>query len=445
MVKKHIRAWHRFFTYSIWHVKLNRFPAWQRGGIKILRISMLAVKDFVRKDLSLRATALTLYSLLSIVPVLALIFGIAKGFGLEAYLDNELKSALGSQPIILENVLTYAHNMLASTKGGVIAGFGFGLLLWTVLQVLGNIEDAFNSIWYVQKPRTWVRKFTDYLSIMLIAPLFIIISGASNIYISTQIPSLLTRLSLLNDSVIHLVVISLKTLPFITTILLFFFVYQVLPNTRVRPKAAFTAAVIAGIVFQLFQWGYIAFQVGVSRYNTIYGSFASIPLFITWLQFGWMIVLIGAEISYSVQNIEIFEAEQQTGKISHKMRMLYSLCIVYHVAKQFKAAAAPPDAMQISGKTGIPVSLCKQLLNNLQKADLVAQTIEHEKSKEYCYVPAVDTSYLTLGYIINKLESYGELKKHEEDGQVMLNMKRHYIALEEAMNNASSNKNILDI
>ena len=431
-----------FITDDIWHVKLEKFPRWQRGMIKLLRVSIMAVKDYVHKKLSLRASALTLFTLMSIVPVLAMIFGIAHGFGLESYLDKQLQGLLGSQPVILENVMTYTHNLLGSTKGGVVAGLGFILLLWSVIQVLSNIEDAFNSIWYVNTPRTWARKFTDYLSIMMVAPVLIIISGAANIFITTQVQNILTHFSFLGSTITEAIIISLQILPFLTTSLLFTFLYLVMPNTRVKPKAAIVAGIIAGCVFQLFQWGYIAFQVGVSRYNTIYGSFASIPLFITWLQFSWMIVLIGAEISYSVQNIAIFQAERQTGNISHKMRMLFSLYILHYVAKRFKTALQPPDAVDIATKLNLPLNLCRQLLDTMQRCDLVAKTIEHDKSKEFCYVPAVDTSFLTMGYIINKLESLGELKKHESD--TLHQIKVHYIELENAMNKSSANKNILE-
>lgn len=431
-----------FITDDIWHVKLEKFPRWQRGAIKLLRISSMAVKDYERKKLGLRASALTLYSLMSIVPVLAMIFGVAHGFGLESYLDKQLQGLLGSQPVILDNVMTYTHNLLGSTKGGVVAGLGFVLLMWSVIQVLGNIEDAFNSIWYVTTPRTWARKFTDYLSIMMVAPVFIIISGAANIFITTQVQNILTRFSFLGSTITEAIIISLQILPYLTTSLLFTLLYLVMPNTRVKPKAALVAGVVAGSVFQIFQWGYIAFQVGVSRYNTIYGSFASIPLFITWLQFSWMIVLIGAEISYSVQNIAIFQAERQTGNISHKMRMLFSLYIMHYVAKRFKGALQPPDAVDIATKLNLPLNLCRQLLDSMQKCDLVAKTVEHDKSKEFCYVPAVDTGYLTMSYIINKLESLGELKKH--DSELLHRIKMEYIGLEDAMNNTSSNKNILE-
>lgn len=431
-----------FITHDVWHVKLDKFPRWQRGMIKILRITLVAVKDYVRKNLALRASALTLYSLLSIVPVVAMIFGIAQGFGLQDYLDSQLKNVLVGQPEVLENVMNYAHNLLGSTKGGVIAGLGFVLLLWSVLQVLSNIEEAFNSIWDVQKPRTMARQFTDYLSLMLVAPIFIVISGAANIFITTQVQHILTHLSFLGTFITELIIISLQVLPYITTSILFFLLYLVMPNTRVKPKAALTAGVIAGSAFQVFQWAYIAFQIGVSRYNTIYGSFASIPLFITWLQFSWMIVLIGAEISYSVQNIALFESEKQTGNISHKMRMLFSLYIMHYVAKRFKDALQPPDATEIATKLNLPLSLTRELLNTMQKCDLLAKTVEEGKNKEYCYLPALDLQYLKVGFIINKLESIGQLKKH--DSTVLHQIKLTYIELEDAMNQSSANKHILE-
>jgi membrane protein len=137
----------KFIRHGIWHLKLDKIPKWQRNPVKVIRICILAIKDYDKKDLSLRATALTLYTLLAIVPLVAMIFGISKGFGLETYLDEQLKKVFSSQPVVLENIISYSHNMLQTTKGGVIAGFGFALLMWTVLQVLGNIEDAFNSIW----------------------------------------------------------------------------------------------------------------------------------------------------------------------------------------------------------------------------------------------------------------------------------------------------------
>ncbi len=444
MKKVEIQTIREFFTHDIWHVKLEKFPMWQRGAIKLARIVLLAVKDYTQKQLALRATALTLYTLLSIVPVIAMIFGIAQGFGLEKYLTEQLNTAFSTQPEILNNLLDYVHNLLGKSKGGVIAGVGFALLLWSVLQVLGNIEDAFNFIWYVQTPRTWTRKFTDYLSIILVAPLFIILSGVANIFISTQIKSFAIDISFLGSTVSNAIIISIKLLPYITTALLFFLLYLVMPNTRVKPSSALYAGIVGGFVFQIFQWAYIEFQVGVSNYNAIYGSFASIPLFITWLQFSWMIVLVGAEISYSVQNVVDYQSDIQTSNISHEMRMLYSLYILHYVSKRFKEGDKAPAVKEVAKKLDLPSSLCKVLLQQLMRAKLVAETTE-TKGRESTYLPAMDISRLNMAFVINKMESVGEMKTGGAGDHELHRIKELYNELEKAMFNSPANRNITEL
>ncbi|MFA6261933.1 MAG: YihY/virulence factor BrkB family protein [Bacteroidia bacterium] len=433
-----------YFSDGIWQLRLDQYPKWQRGVIKLLRIIMLAVQDYSRKQLSLRATALTLYSLLAIVPVIAMIFGIAQGFGLEDYLTDQLKVAFSTQPTILENLLEYVHNLLGTTKGGIIAGFGFALLLWAVIQVLSNIEDAFNFIWYVQTPRTWTRKFSDYLSIMLFAPLFIVVSGALNIFITTQLSSLIQQIDFLGSFITGLIVFGIKFLPYMSTIVLFFLLYLVLPNTRVTTRSAWYAGIVTGIVFQLFQWGYIEFQYGVSNYNAIYGSFASIPLFITWLQFSWMIVLLGAEISYSVQNIREFEAEVQNSNISHKTRVLYCIHLMRIISERFHQAQKPLQIHEISDELEVPVNLCKSLLLILQKCGLVAQT-QHVTNKETGYIPAVDLTYLNIGFIIERIESMGADKVVIKPNETYDRIVQRYKGMEDDMLASKSNLHILEI
>ena len=431
-----------FFSHDIWYVKIDKFPRWQRGAIKLLRIVLLAIHDYTQKQLALRATALTLYTLLSIVPVIAMVFGIAQGFGLQQYLTDELNKAFATQPEILNNLLVYVQNLLGNTKGGIIAGFGFALLLWSVLQVLANIEDAFNFIWHVQTPRTWARKFTDYLSIILVAPLFIAFSGVATIFISTQIKWVAQEISFLGSTISQLIIISIQFLPYLTTSLLFFLLYLVMPNTRVKPASAAYAGILSGIVFQVFEWAYIAFQIGVSNYNTIYGSFASIPLFITFLQFSWIIVLIGAEISYSVQHVVEYESRVQMANLSHEMKMVYSLYLLHHIANKFKAGDKAPSVSEMSGRLGLQATICKTLLHQLVRAKLIAESVEG-KNKDAVYLPAIDIARLNIAFVVNKLESIGELRVSDSD--TLTKIKHLYNDLELATFNSASNKNITEI
>jgi membrane protein len=443
-MKFSVKKTKEFFLNDIWHVRLDKFPRWQRWFIKILRIVLLGVKDFNEKQLILRSSALTYYTLLSIVPVLAMIFGVAQGFGLENYIREQLSKAFEGQPEVRDNLLNYAHNMLQNTSGGWVAGFGFMLLIWSVVQVLGNIENALNSIWYVKTPRSWSRKFTDYLSIMVVAPVFIILTGSVNIFISTEIQNLAEALSVLGNTVKQLIIISIKFVPFISTWVLFFFVYMVMPNTRVKVKAALVAGIIAGTCFQLFQWGYIEFQVGVSRSNAIYGSFASIPMFITWLYFSWTIVLIGAEISYSIQNVKNFEGQRKTLNISHEQRILYHLYIIHFITQRFIKAEKAPSLNEISEQLDIPAPMCRTVADTSIKAGLLVESIDL-KTKEGVFTPAIDSSRLTMGYIIARIEGLGELKRSSQTSEAYQHIKSLYNQMEDDMYKSSANKHIADI
>lgn len=439
-----IRKITSFITNDIWHVKLEKFPRWQRWFIKILRIVVMSIKDFNEKQLILRSSALTYYALLSIVPVLAMIFGIAQGFGLEEMINREVSEAFASQPQVRDNLLGYSHNMLQNTRGGWVAGLGLVLLIWAVVQVLGNIENALNSIWYVKQARTWARKFTDYLAIMIIAPVFMLVIGSFNIFISTQIHELAQTLSVLGNTVQKLTIISIKFVPFISTWVLFSVVYMVMPNTQVKYSAALYAGIIAGTCFQIFQWGYIEFQVGVSRFNAIYGSFASIPLFITWLYFSWTIVLVGAEISYSIQNVKHFEGQQRTLNISHEQRMLFHLCVLNMIAKRFLDSKNAPTLTELSEHLDIPMALCRTIAGNCMKAGLIVEATDIQR-KENLYSPAIDVSKFKIGFIISKLQSVGEMKRGNAHTETYHRIKILYNQMEEAMYQSDANKNIAEL
>lgn len=431
-----------FFTYDIWHLKLDTFPRWQRGAIRLARIVIMSTQEYATKRLDLRSAALTLFTLLSIVPVIAMIFGIAKGFGLEEYLSKQIQLAFASQPVVVDNLLDYVHNLLGSVQGGIVAFTGFMFLLYVVVSLIGSIEDAFNNIWDVTIPRTWTRKFTDYLSIMFIAPLFIVLSGVITVYVATQIKEIAQELQIFGDTGSKLILFSLNVLPYISTIVLLFFMYLVLPNTKVKPKAAWYASIVAGIVFQIFQWGYVEFQLGVSRYNAIYGSFASVPLFIIWLQFSWMIILVGCEIAHAVQNVSNFESAQKNRSISQRSRMLNAIYILQYIAAQYKQRELPPAAADIATKLSLPHSMVRNLLDWLVQANLV---LKAETDKKQAYVPACETAILSLAFVVSKLIASGDARNEAEANKVFEHISAQYGQLEQAMMQSPENVNILEI
>lgn len=217
-----------FFNHKLWHIRLSKLDRKQSFFIKQLRIFALAVKGFNEDNCLLKSTALTYYTLFSIVPVIALAFAIAKGFGVQEMLQQQLLVDFSGQKDILQQAFVYADKMLQNTKGGLIAGIGIILLLWSVMKLLSNIESSFNEIWEIKKPRTWIRKITDYLSIMLVAPILIIISGTLTVTLKTGIDSVLGTVELLSP----LQFILLKLLAFALIWSMFTFLYLVLPNTK---------------------------------------------------------------------------------------------------------------------------------------------------------------------------------------------------------------------
>jgi membrane protein len=263
--------------------------------IDYLKIFTLAAQAFIKDNGSLRASALTLYTFLSIVPVIAMLFGIAKGFGFETLLEQLLLEQAPEQDQFIEKLFDMAKHLLASTKGGVVAGFGVAILFWTVLKVISNIEESFNHIWKVQEPRTPGRKLSDYLSVMLLAPLLLIAASSISIYVQTQLASIIHAIALPGT------IIVLKLLSYIPILILwglFSFVFIFMPNTTVNYRSGLMAGMISGTVYYIVQSLYVSLQIGVTSYNAIYGSFAALPLFLVWLQITWIIVLIGSEISF---------------------------------------------------------------------------------------------------------------------------------------------------
>ncbi|MCP3954460.1 MAG: YihY/virulence factor BrkB family protein, partial [Desulfobacterales bacterium] len=332
---------------DIWRTSFDNLPRYRVLFIKVLRVVILSIRGFAKDGCALRSSALTFYSLLSLVPAAAMAFGIAKGFGFERLLQRKLLEDFASQKEVVIKVIAFAQSFLENTRGGLIAGIGVVILFWTVLKVLSHIEHAFNNIWEVDQHRSLVRKFSDYLSLLFIGPVLIIMSSSVTVFITTQVAEIIQGISFLGYFS-WAIFTAMKLIPYGIIWALFTFVYMVMPNTRVKFVSGIAAGIAAGTVYQLVQWFYIAFQVGAARYNAIYGSFAALPLFLVWLQISWLIVLFGAEISYAVQHAGDYEHEPDFSNISPHYSRVLTLLIVHKVAKNFAAAEAPLTAAQLS-------------------------------------------------------------------------------------------------
>ncbi len=396
-----------FFTTDIWRARLEDLPFGKSFLIKQLRVIIITLRRFDEDKCFLRASSLTFYTLLSIVPVAAMLFGVAKGFGFERMFRKELLEGCPgeAQQEVMTKVIEFAESMLEATKGGLIAGIGLIVLFWSVIKVLGYIETSLNDIWEIKENRTWGRKFSDYLAVMVISPLLIIVSSSATVFITSQITQLTNQIKLLG-MISPLIFLSFKLIPYVLIWILFSVIYILMPNTKVNLKAGIVSGIIAGTIFQIVQWAYISFQVGTAKYNAIYGSFAALPLFLFWVQISWWVVLLGAELSFAIQNVGTYEYKLDSSKISHTFKKLLTLRVAHLLIGNFARCETPLTDSQISMRLEMPIRLLHQILHDLVESGLFIETRTKDDST-FGYQPACDIKKLTISSIVEAIEHHG--------------------------------------
>jgi len=433
----------QFLNADIWRLQAHKLPPRRSFWITQLRILLLAVRRFNIDKCELRASALTFYSLLSIVPVVALAFAVAKGFGVEKILGEQLMAKMQGQEEVAERIISFAQSFLENARGGAIAGVGIVLLLWTVIKVLGNVETSFNDIWGVKTSRTMGRKLADYLSIIMICPVLLILASSGTVLLTTQVSGLLERLSFLGYLADVLIWV-LKILPYGVIWLVFTFIYVFMPNTKVELKSALWGGILAGTIYQLVQLAYITFQIGVSNYGAIYGSFAALPLFLVWLQMSWLIVLLGAEISFAHQNVATYEFEQDCLSASYSFKRMIALMIASRCVKNFLHAEKPLTAEDISRESEVPIRLVRSVLYDLTEARLLSEIcLDHRE--DVAYQPACDIRSLTVAGIIERLDQQGATTVPIVESPEIQKLRETLMRLSETSEQSSANLKLQDL
>ena len=267
-------------------------------------ILWFSAKRYASDNHGQRAVALTYYTVFAIVPMAALLFGIAKGFDLDVRLKEELTTRLYQHKEILEWVCKFADTTLKQAQGGIVAGVGVVALIWTVLWLASNVERAFNDVWGLPTRKNIFRRFSDYLALILLTPLMLVIVGASGVTLRSTFNKLSEAAPDLGSTLPCLFSLAADLSPLLISIIVFTLIYLFAPNTKVRFSCALLAGIIGGILFQLLQDGFIFLQANIFKYNRIYGTFAVLPLFLVWLQWSWQIALFGAEIGFVSQNLD---------------------------------------------------------------------------------------------------------------------------------------------
>ncbi len=394
-----------FLQEDIWRIDSDALSPVRNLWYEIIKVLYLAIRFFTTKRVFNKAAALTYSTLLSIVPILAVVFAIARGFGFNKYIEVWFRETFASQPLAAEAIIGWVNSYLVHTKSGIFLGVGLVFMLYTVLMLVSNIEQAFNEIWQVKKPRSIFRTFTDYLAMFFMFPILIVISSGLSIFVAT-IASSMPDFELLGSFVTFLVELS----PYVLMSALFIALFVFMPNTHVKVKNAIVPGILSGIAMQWLQFFYIHSQIWMTSYNAIYGSFAALPLFMLWVQISWTICLFGAELSYTSQNLDYYDYNTMTSDLSHRYQIMLSAILMSRICRSFADGRKAPTTDDLREETKIPIRIVNDLLYNLIEARLVIEVSSDEKGEASRYVPAESLQNLNLGVMVDRLEAQGNWK-----------------------------------
>jgi len=387
-----------FLTYDIWRINKRDRSSRKIGFYNIVKAFILAIRNIDGQQLFTRASALTYSTLLSLVPLLAVLFAIARGFGFENLVETQLFSYFEGQKELLNKGMSMIDTSIKYAQSGIFIGIGVVLLLYTVINLLSNIEDNFNKIWQVKKGRSYFRMFTDYLALIIIAPVFLICNAGITLLLNTTAEQ---------QYILGLVITPImEIIPFIITILLFTILYIYIPNTKVKFRSALLGGIFTGVCFQVFQMLYISGQIWTSKYNAIYGIFAALPLLLLWLQLTWFFVLFGVQLSFAFQNVNKYNFEHETSNISRRYRDFVILLIMTLITKRFEKGHTPYTADELSEKFKIPTKLTGDTLFYLQEIGMIVET-PTEDNLVSAYIPAMDISHISVFYLFEKMDRHG--------------------------------------
>jgi membrane protein len=370
--------------------------------IKLIKTLNLTVKSFLNANLQSQAAALTYHTILALVPALAILFAIGRGFGFHNLLETQLFNYIPAQKETLDTVVGFVDAYLAQSSQGIFVGIGIALLLWTMISLMSNIESAFNSIWGIKQGRSIWRKITDYTAMLLILPVLMICSSGLSLFMTSTLQNLFAF-----DFMSPVISILLKCASYIFTWLFFAAMFMLIPNTKVKFKNALIAGVFTGTGFLILQWIFVSGQMYVSKYNAIYGSFSFLPLLLIWLQFTWVIILSGIAICYSSQSIYRFNFSDKINIISKDYRSKITLAMMAIIVRHFENGNKAITLDDFTNKYDFPPRIAIEIIEELVEAQLVSKTILIDKDEEIGLQPAVDINKLSIAYVLNRLDNHG--------------------------------------
>ncbi|MEZ5977961.1 MAG: YihY/virulence factor BrkB family protein [Planctomycetota bacterium] len=393
-----------YFEREVWRGEISELPWWRALPMAVLRRVIVAVRRGILHQLPIRASALTFVTVLSLVPSLAFAFSIAKALGAyerlrEGVIDPFLVDMFGpvgmqvgengeqteqQLRVAIDQVLQFVENTDVKKLGAL----GFLVVVYGVIRLLGGMEAALNLIWSVDRPRRFIRKVSDYVTIVLVGPLLAVLATVTTASLSSNNDSkviVFLRDDLGLGSLLGWIGV---VLPILSMWTVFTLVYLVIPYTKVKVRSALVGGFVAAILFTVLQEVHVKSQIGVASYNQLYAGFAAFPLFLLWLWFSWLVVLAGAEFGYADQHQHAFRRSALAQSDSQAWYELNVMRALGRIVSAFERAAEPPTVLELVDELAVPQSKLEEGLSALESAGLLARTGDAEDARYVLARPA---------------------------------------------------------
>ena len=386
---------------AIWSGHLDGRTGLGSGLIRPLRMVLVLMRDLAYGQLTLRATGLVFTTLLSLVPLLALSFSVLKAFGVYNQIDPILLKFLAPLGEKSADVSKWIIKFIENLNFKVLGSIGLAMLVYTVVSLMQKIEESVNFIWHIPELRSFARRFSGYLSVLLIGPVlvFSIIGVTSTVIATPQAKQLLAVAPL--GGVVYAIG---QVVPIFFVIGAFVFAYFFAPNTRVRLNAALTGGIVAGLLWHAAAWAFTEFARSSTQYAAIYSSFAIFLLFLIWLYLNWLILLLGASIAFYTQYPEYLVLEQGEPRLSNRMRERVALVLMYLIGKSYQEGGPNWTFSSLTQRLGVPTYALQRVLLALQENGLLAQTGDDPPA----YLPGRDIGAVTLKDLLSAVRTAGE-------------------------------------
>ena len=395
MTKLLEKLW-QIYLDKVWGVDAQALSPVHRAAVRIMRLVHNLVLELAEGHLTLRAMSLVYTTLLSLVPLLAVSFSLFKAFGVHSQLEPLLRHFL--EPLGDKGV-EFSHRIMGFVENvqvGVLGSLGLVMLLYTVVSLVQKIEEAFNYIWRIRRPRRLVRRFSDYMSVVLIGPVLVFAAlGITAAVMGTSVIRDLTSI----DSVAVLVGLAGRLLPYILICVAFTFVYIFLPNTKVKFSAALVGGLVAGVLWESGGWGFAAFISSSTRYTAIYSGFAIVIMFMIWLYVSWLILLLGAQVAYYFQYPALLNSRRREWSLSNEDREKAAILAALLIGYNYYHQLAWWSLESLAQRMNIPSLSLQPILDVLEKNSFISESGEEPST----YFPARDIETIKLASIIEAI------------------------------------------